>query len=195
MMTLRRAAIPALILLGLAAAAPAQEMSVSFGAGGFLSSESAYRQIYGSGFALAGDVWLKLKGPIGFASGFGWLSDKGTAVPVEGSGDEYALDLRRSSVPVIVFYEIGGNKVGIRLGAGIGIHSYKETWQTVELGFKGHKVSPRFLVAASFALFDKLSLLCSITYDSIPTKTGSLLDAAIDLGGFQFLGGFAFRIF
>jgi hypothetical protein len=184
-----------IVVLGLAAAAPAQEISLSIGAGSFFPSQSAVRQVYGSGLILAGDVWIKLKGPVGFASGFGRLSDKGVAVPMGEGAEEYPLAFRRTSVPLLVFYELGSRTVDVRLAAGIGIHSFREAWQTVDLVYTAHRVSPRFTLATSIALTDRLSLFCSATYDSIPTKAGSLLSAAVNLGGFQLLGGLAFRIF
>jgi len=184
-----------LILLGLAAAAPAQELSLSVGAGGFFPSDGAYRQIYGSNLSVGGDLWFRLKGPIGFAAGLGRLSDKGVAVPTDGGEEAYPLKFRRTSIPLLVFYQIDVRAVAIRLGAGAGIHSYRETWQTVDLDFKGHKVAPRIVLAVSVALLDKLSLLCSSCYEPIRTGAGSPLSANIDLGGFQLMGGLAFRIF
>lgn len=191
----RFAAGLALFVLGLAAAAPAQELSVSFGSGGFFPSDENYRQIYGSSLSLAGDIWLKLKGPIGFAAGFGWMSDQGVAVPMNGGTETYPVEFRRTSLPLTVFYQFEAGPVAIRLGAGAGFHSYRETWQTVDLDFKGHKASPRIILAVSAALLKRVSLFCSANYESIRTGEGSPLAESIDLGGFQILGGLAFRIF
>jgi len=192
----RLAAGLALFVLGLAAAAPAQELSVSFGAGGFFPSEGAYREIYGSSLSFAGDIWLKLKGPFGFAAGFGRISDKGVAMPWIGDGTEtYPVEFRRTSIPLLIFFQLDAGPVAIRLGAGAGVHSYRETWQTVDLDFKGHKTSPRIVLAVSAALLKRGSLFCSANYESIGTGAGSPLAESIDLGGFQVLGGLAFRIF
>jgi hypothetical protein len=184
-----------LLLLGLAAAAPAQHLTVSLGTGGFFPSDGAYRQIYGSGLSLAGDVWFTLGGRFGIAAGFGRLSDNGLAVPIEGGGAEYPVSLRRTSIPVIAYYALGSKAIDVRLGAGGALHSYKETWQTVDLDFEGSKLTPRLVLAVSVAVIDKLSLFFSASYDAIPTGAGSLLAADINLGGFQVLGGLAFRIF
>jgi hypothetical protein len=185
----------ALLILGLAAAAPAQELTFSIGAGRFLASEGAYRQVYGSGPAFAGDIWLKLKGRLGLAAGFNLLPDRGMAVPMDGGDAAYPLKFRRTSIPLVVYYEFDVGDVAVRLGAGIGFHSYKEIWQTADLEFEGHKVSPRIVLGVSWALLDKLSLLFYANYDSIRTGAGSSLAKDVDLGGFQLLGGLAFRVF
>lgn len=185
----------AAIVLGLSGAAPAQELSLSLAAGSFFASQAAYRQVYGSSVPLAADVWLKLKGPFGFAAGYGWVGDKGNAVPMDGGDAEYPVKFRRMTIPVIVFYQVDVKAVALRFGAGLGIHSFKETWQTVDLGFEGRKVSPRFVLAASVAVIDRLSLLCSVTYDTIRTGAGSPLAVDVNLGGFELLGGLSFRIF
>ena len=189
------AAALVIVVLILAAAAPAQELSLSFGAGGFFPSDDNYRQIYGSSLSLAGDIWLKLKGPIGFAAGFGRISDKGVAVPMSGGTQTYPLEFRRTSIPLLVFYQIEAGPVAIRLGAGAGIHSYRETWQTVDLDFRGHKTSPRIVLAVSAAVLKRVSLFCSGSFESIRTRESSFPDASINLGGFQMLGGLSFRVF
>jgi hypothetical protein len=184
-----------LVLLGLAAAARAQELSVSLAAGSFRASEEAYREIYGAGTPFAMDVWLKLNGPFGLAAGYGWVGDTGLAVPLDGGDAEYPVKFRRTSIPVVVFYQIDFKAVDIRLGAGMCAHRYEETWETVDLGFKGNRVSPRFFVAAAVALLRRLSLFGSATYDTIPTGASSPFANDVNLGGLQLLGGVAFKIF
>lgn len=197
MRTGRGALALAAVLLALipAAAAPAQELSVSFGAGGFFPSGSAYREIYGSGPAIAGDVWLKLKGPVGLAAGFGGLSDKGLAVPTSGGTEAYPLEFRRTSIPIVAFYQIDAGPAAIRLGAGVGFHSYKETWTTAGLDYRGHKAAPRFVLAVSVKVIERVSLFCSATSEAIRTGEGTSLDVNVNLGGLQVLGGLAIRIF
>jgi hypothetical protein len=181
--------------MALAAAAPAQDLAVSIGAGGFFPSHEAYRRVYGSGFGLAGDVWFKLKGPVGFAAGYSRLSDEGTAVTLGGGDAVYPLEFRRTSVPLIVFYQIDAGPVAVRLGAGAGIHSYRETWPTADLDFEGRKISPRFVLAVFVTPVERLSLFCGASTESIRTGEGSYLARDIDIGGFQVIGGLAFRIF
>jgi len=190
-----RTAISALFLLVLAIAAPAQELSLSVAAGSFRASETTYREIYGAGTPFAADIWLKLKGPLGLAAGFGRLSDKGTALPL-GEGDvEYLVKFVRTSIPVTIFYQFDIKAIDFRVGAGLGFHSYKENWETVSLSYKGHKISPRFYTAVAFAVLPRLSLFGSVTYDTIPTGAGSLAASDVNLGGLQLLGGISFRIF
>jgi hypothetical protein len=185
----------ALAVLGLAAAAPAQHLTVSLGAGGFFPSDAAYRQIYGNGTVIAGEAWLAFEKHFGLAVGYGRLSDEGLAVPVSGGEASFPLSFTRSTVPLLVFYELGSKAVTVRFGAGAGFHSYRESWDTVELEFSDKKVGPRLVLAVSAAVFGRLSLYASATYDSVPTGAGAALDTNIDLGGFQVLGGLAYRIF
>ncbi len=185
----------AVLLAVLAAAAPAQELSLSAAAGGFFPSDQAYRQIYGSGPSFAGDLWFRLRGAIGFAAGFSRLSDKGVAVPRDDGTETYPLEFKRTSIPLVAFYQFDAGPAAIRLGAGVGIHRYQETWQTVDLDFQGNKVAPRFVLAASVKVIDRISLFCSAGYESIPTRAGSALAANVNVGGFQLLGGLEFRIF
>jgi len=192
---LRTAGALAALLLALAVAGPAQEISVSLAAGRFFASKPAYREIYGQGTVLAGDVWLKLRGPIGFAAGFGRVADSGLAVPLSGGDEAYPLDIRRTTVPLLVFYEAALAGIDVRIGAGVGIHSYKEVWPTEGISFEGDKVSARWALTASIPLLDRLSLLVLASYESISTGAGSPLDANVNLGGFQLLGGLSFRLF
>jgi hypothetical protein len=185
----------AAFVLAFSGAMPAQELSLSVGAGGFFPSAGDYREIYGSGLSVAGDVWLKFKGRFGFAAGFAVFSDKGMAVRSGAGTAEYPLSFRRTAIPVVVFYQLDAGSVTLKFGAGAGIHGYKETWQTVDLSFKGHKVSPRFVMSASLAILERISLFCSAGYDPIRARTDSTLGTMVNIGGLQLLGGLAFRIF
>jgi hypothetical protein len=191
----RRAAAVFLAVLGLAASARSQELSVSLAAGSFRASEEAYRGIYGPSVPFSADLWLKLKGHFGIGAGFAKLSDEGRAVPIGEDGADYPVKFSRTSIPVVAFYQLDLKAVDIRLGAGLCAHRYEETWETVDLGFKGNKVSPRFFAAATVALLSRLSLFGSATYDTIPTGASSPLVDKVNLGGLQFLGGISFRIF
>jgi hypothetical protein len=191
----RRGAAVFLAVLGLAASARSQELSVSLAAGHFRASEEAYRVIYGHSVPFSADMWLKLKGHFGLGAGFARLSDDGRAVPIGEDGAEYPVKFSRTSIPVVVFYQLDLKAVDIRVGAGLCAHRYEESWETVDLGFKGNKVSPRFFAAATVALLGRLSLFGSATYDTIPTGAGSPLVDEVNLGGVQLLGGISFRIF
>lgn len=185
----------AALLLGLAPAAPGQELSVSFGAGGSFPSSSANRRIYGSGPSVAADISLRLRGHLGLSLGYGRLADSGSAVPAGEGQDVFPLKIRRTSIPVLLFYELDAGPATFRLGAGFGFHSFSETWQTVDFEFRGHKVAPRLALAVGVKILGPVSLMGSACYESIPTGAGSALDPNVDLGGFQIFGGLAFKIF
>lgn len=191
----RSALILAALLLGLAPAAPAQGLSVSVLAGGFFPSAPANRRIYGSGSSLAGEVSLRLRGHLGLSLGYGRLTDAGSAVPAGEGQDVFPLKIRRTSVPLLLFYELDAGPAAFRLGAGLGFHSYSETWQTVDFEFRGHKVAPRLALAVAVKVLGPLSLVGSACYESISTGTGTALDPNVNLGGFQISGGLAFKIF
>ena len=181
--------------LGLATAAPAQELSLSFGSGGFFPTAQAYRAIYGTGVAFAADVWFKLKGPLGLTTGFGHLSDDGLALAASGGSEPYPVKFRRRTIPMVLFYQLDIGPVDVRAGAGAALHSFRETWQTVDLDYSGNKIGPRFLLTGSFRLIDRLSFFCSLTYDPIHTAAASPVAFDVRLGGVQIIGGLAFRIF
>ena len=185
----------ALALLGSFVPAAAQELSLSFAAGGFRATDDAYREIYGSGTPWAAEVWLKSRGPFGLSAGFGRISQTGTALPLGEGGQEYPLKFVRTSIPVTVFYQFDFMTVGLRLGGGICFHSYREDWQTVDLAYDGRKAAPRFYAAATWTVAPRISVFGSAAYDSIPTGAGSLVAADVNLGGFQFMGGLSIRIF
>jgi hypothetical protein len=184
-------------VISLAVFAPAQELSVSAAAGSVFPLGEAYRTIYGSSFAAAGDVWLKLKGPVGLATGFAFLSDDGLAM---GPTDQYPVRFRRRTVPLVLFYQFDVGPVDVRLGAGVGFHRFRETWQTVDLDYSGNKTSPRALLAVSVEVVKRLSLFSSVTYDTIRKERSigyldSLNTYQVDLDGVQVVGGLSFRIF
>jgi hypothetical protein len=185
----------ALAVLGLATAGAAQHLTVSAGAGAFAPSDEAYRRIYGSGLAFGADAWLTFEKHFGLAIGFARLSDDGLAVPMGGGEAAYPLSFRRTTVPLLAFYQLAAGAFTIRLGVGAGFHSYRESWDTVDLEFKDGKVGPRVGLAVSAAVLGRLSVFASATYDSIPTGAGSALATNINLGGLQVQGGLAFRIF
>ena len=195
-MTARRAAfgLAALMTL-LAVPALAQELSLSVAAGGLVPLARDYREIYGPGLSVEADLWLKLRGHLGIAAGFGSLSDKGLALS---SGEEeaaYPLRFRRTSIPVVLFYEIKAGGARVRLGAGASFHSFRETWQTVDLDYRASKASPRLVAAALIGLFGRLSLFGSAAYDPIRAGADSPLGVTVDVGGIQILGGISCRIF
>jgi hypothetical protein len=186
--------LAALGLLGLAGAVRAQGLTVSAGAGGLWPQAGLYRDIYGSGTAFGAMAWLKLKGRFGIAAGLDLLSDAGLA---EGSGleDQYPLSFRRVSIPLMAFYEQGAGRLSVRLGAGGSLHFFRERWQTVDLSYRGHEISPRAAAAVSLRILKGLSLFASAAYEPIRAGEDSSLGSRVGIGGFQILGGLLFRVF
>ena len=194
-MRARRLAVGiAVLALGLAATAPAQELSVAVSGGTFSPGGTAYRDVYGAGSAIAADLLFKLRGPFGIATGFTRVADEGLAVPLDGGDEEYPLEFSRTTVPIVLFYQFDIGKIDIRLGAGVGIHSFEETWTTVDIAYKDHKVSTRFALDVAVEVLSRVSVFGSARYDSIRTGVRSPLAVDVNLGGVLILGGLSFRI-
>jgi len=194
-MRAKRFVLGPVLAVVLAASGLAQEGALSFSAGGFFAGDGIYREIYGASVPFTLELWLKAKGPFGLAAGASWLKDDGQALTQGGGDAEFPVELRRTSIPLLAFYEIGFKSVRVRFGAGVGIHSYKEVWTTSTPEFEGRKVAPRFMIAAFMGLSARLSLVGTFVYESISTGAGSVLSSNIDLGGYQILGGLSYRIF
>ncbi len=184
-------ATAAILALGLAASSAAQDLTVSAAAGGFIPSGDFYDQIYGRSLVVAGDVWFKFRGPFGLATGFSHLSDHGTAV---GASEEYVIDFRRQTVPLILFYQLDLGPVGLRAGAGVGFHSVRETWRTVDLDFSGTKTAPRVLLGVSVRVAGPVSFVTYASCDFVRLRKDGY-SAAVDIGGVQVLGGLSVKIF
>jgi hypothetical protein len=184
-------AAAAVLALGLAANATAQELAVSAAAGGFFPSGYSYDRIYGRSLVLAGDVWFKFRGPFGLAAGFSQLTDDGMA---EGPSDLYPLRFRRRTVPLILTYEFDLGPVDLRAGAGVGFHSVRETWRTVDLDFSGTKTAPRVLLGVSVRVAGPVSFVTYASYDFVRLRKDGYSDA-VDIGGVQVLGGLSVKIF
>ncbi len=183
--------LAAVLAFGLVAWAQAQELTVSAAAGGMFPSNGLYRDIYGRSLALAGDLWLDLRGPFGFTAGFSALSDDGVAV---GQPDIYVVELTRRTVPIVAYGRFAAGPVTFRAGAGLAFHRVEETWRTVELGFTGTKTAPRFLLGASVRLIGRLSFTAYAAYDPLHMKEDPY-SSSVDVGGLTAVAGLAWRIF
>jgi len=184
-----------LLILGLAAAAPARELTVSLSSGSFFARQSVSRRIYGSSIPVSLEAGFKLKWGVGVSAGLVSIRDRGSALSLDGGEEEYGLKFRRLAIPVSAFYALESGKFEFRFGAGASFNSYAEDWESVDLGFEGNKVSPRFYAFAGYAVLPRWSLVGSVVYESIPTGAGSLLGENINLGGFQILAGVSYRVF
>ncbi len=193
----RAAAALAVIFLGLGGTAAAQdELSLSIGAGAFVPAGDLNRRVYGSGVVWAAELWLKFKGPFGLVAGLSGLNDAGTAAPLfDGDHEDYPVDLSRRTIPLALFYQLEIGGVSVRAGAGLAIHSFRETWRTEDFDYKGSGVGPRFLLAARVRLPARLSLMCSMAYDAVRAGSDSPNARPVELGGFQICGGLGFRIY
>lgn len=182
------------LVLGLAASARAQGLSLSLSAGVFAAGQETYREIYGPGLPVALEGWLNFRGAFGLSAGVTWLRDDGSAVAVSGGGEEYPLRFERLTFPLTFFFAPRLKGLVLRLGAGLAFHSYREKWQTVDLGFEGTCLGPRVCAAVEVPIAGRLSLFGSLVYESIPTGVEYTRGERINLGGLQALGGVAFRV-
>ena len=183
--------LAAVLVFGLVAWAQAQELTVSAAAGGMFPSGGLYRDIYGRSLTLAGDLWLDLKGSLGLTAGFAALSDNGVAA---GPDDLYEVKLTRRTVPIVAYGRFAAGPVTFRAGAGLAFHRVEETWRTVDLGFRGTKTAPRFLLGASVRLIGRLSFTAYATYDPLHMKADPY-STSVDAGGLTAVAGLSLRIF
>jgi len=191
-----RRIVPGLaLLLGLAASGGAQEMGLHAASGAFLANDAVFREIYGGSVPLVAEIWLKTKGPFGVSTGLAWLEDGGLAIAQGGGDEEYPLKLRRTTIPIVAFYQLDLKAVHLRFGAGLGIHKYRELWTTEDIVYEGSKVSPRFVFQAWKRLAGRLSVVGTFVYEGVSTGAGSVLASSVDLGGYQLLGGLSYRLF
>jgi hypothetical protein len=126
----------------------------------------------------------------GLAAGIMTFKKSGTALSLDGGAEPMGVELRLTSVPLIVFWHIRTGPVSLDLGAGVAYHDFEETWA----GNGGPAVAGTtggLLVSASIAyeLAPRLSITGTFRYLDISTDRPSLLAGAVNLGGFQVLVG------
>ncbi|MFO7732989.1 MAG: hypothetical protein R6X21_04990 [Candidatus Aminicenantes bacterium] len=182
------------LILALAASARAQGLSFSLSAGVFAAGQETYRELYGPGLPVAFEGWLNFRGAFGLSAGVTWLRDDGSAVAVSGEGEDYPLRFERLTFPLTFFFVPRLKGLALRLGAGLAFHSYREDWQTEDLGFEGTCLGPRVFAVVEVPVAGRLSLSGSLAYESIPTGVEYPRGERINLGGLQILGGVAFRV-
>lgn len=180
--------------LCLTATAQAQKLSFSLATGIFTAGQETYREIYGPGLPVSFEGWYDFKGGFGLSTGVTWLRDGGSAVAVSGDGEEYPLRFERITLPLTFFFVPRIKGIVLRLGAGLAYHSYREKWQTVDLGFQGTRFGPRLCAALEVPVLGRLSLFGSLVHESIATGVEPPLGKLVNLGGLQVLGGIAFRV-
>lgn len=175
------------------------KLALSASSGMFFPKGEAYRELYGAGIPVSFDTWLTIGNHFGASAGLNYLSDSGTAVPMDGGEDEYPLKFRRLTIPVSVYFEMHpGRTIDLRLGAGLGVHRYEEKWTSLSLEAAGWKVSPRLYVSADWRAVPSLARLAfigTVAFDTIGVGSGALLADKPNIGGFQILVGASWRLF
>ncbi len=163
-----------------------------------LPQQDSFRDVYGNAYPLVIEEGVRLTKNFGFSAGLNWISKNGRAWPLNQGQDEFPVHFEMISIPVSVFYEfsgrLGGVPLGITLGLGISWHSYKETWETVELSYQGNKWGPLVYATVDFRAFSRIGLFTSLRWESVPTGQESLFGGKINLGGIQLLAGVTFYL-
>ncbi len=175
------------------------KLALSASSGIFFPKGEAYRALYGKGIPASFDGWLTLGRHFGVSAGLSFLSDSGTAVPMDGGEDEYPLKFRRLTIPASVYCELHpGRTIDVRLGAGLGVHHYEEKWTSLGLEAAGWKVSPRLYVSAGWRAvpsLERLAFIGTVAFDTIGVASGAPLADKPNIGGFQVLVGASYRVF
>jgi len=175
-----------------------QTFSLRAGGGIMFPQQNSFRNVYGNAYPLVVEAGVRLTEKFGLSSGVHWISKNGRAWPLDQGQDEFPVHFEMISVPVSVFYEfagrLGGVPLGIILGLGISWHSYRETWETVDLRYQDSKLGPLVYAAADFHFFSWAGFFTSLRWESVPTGWESHLGGTVNLGGFQLLAGVAFYL-
>ena len=193
---MRSGAVLAVGILAVAVASgAAQDVSLSVSSGLFLPGQEAFREIYGSGIPLSLDVWVGFSQSVGASIGVLYLGQKGTALIIEGPEEEHPLEFRMISVPLSVFYRASFGHVFVRFGAGLGYHSYRETWKSMDVVHKGSNWAPVMYAALERQVSGRASVFASLRYESIQTGSGSPVLGEVNVGGFTAVAGLLIRIY
>ena len=182
------------ILVVAVASGAAQDVSLSVSAGLFFPDHEAFRDIYGSGIPFSLDVWVGFSRAVGASIGVLYLGQKGTALIIEGPEEEHPLKFKMVSVPLSVFYRASFNRVVVRFGVGLGYHSYREAWKSIDIVHKGSDWAPVLYVTIERPVSGKASVFASLRYESIPTSSGSPVLGDVNVGGITAVAGILVRI-
>ena len=171
-----------------------QMVSLSVSSGLFLPKEELYRDIYGRGIPVAGEVRFAIQRTFGLAAGFEYLSATGTALNVNQGDVDFPVRLTLTSYPVSFYFIYPLGKLAFWASAGISFHSYKEEWEDLDLVHEGKKTKPFLSSGIEYKIVPRLSLRLFLRYQSIVAERGPYIRREVDLGGLSVLGGLSLRI-
>lgn len=191
----RRVLLLGVLVLGLCAAAHPQTLSLGVSAGGHFPRKGLYRDIYGAGLPVEGEVRLTLFRNFGLAAGLGYLRQAGEAVNVNAGPDNYTVRFRMVSFPVSGYILFPLDRLTLLGGAGLSFHSYEEEWQDAALGSEGSATKPFVYAGLEVGIGPRLGARLTVRYETITAGKSPFLADEIDLGGLTLLLGLSVRLF
>jgi len=162
----------------------------------FSPQQDVYKDLYGSNqFPVNLRLGYMFMKRIMIFTGIRYLNSKGeTAATTPSYFDEsYTSKLTIISIPVGINWFLGSGKFVPFIGYGGYYHNYKETWDTLDVSYKGTKFS--FFAQAGFQwrLRDRMSLLFQGSYTTLPTGVDTIITNGINLGGMAAGLGLVYR--
>ncbi len=191
----RAAALFGGLWLGLCLNVFSQSLSLGVSSGAFFPKDKTYRDIYAVSIPLEFEVRVGVFRHLGLAAGVSSISDSGAAVNVSQGPDRYPVRFRMVSFPLSVYLLFPMRAVTLLGGAGMGLHSYEETWQTVTLSRKGTTSKPFVYAGVEYRVLPRLAARLTLRYENIGAGKNPYLANEINLGGLSLLAGVAVRVF
>jgi len=191
----RRGLLFAVFFLGLCPFALPQSLSVSVSAGGFFPKDGNYGDIYGTGLPLEFEARLGVFGNFGLAAGVSYLRQTGSAANVDQGPDSYPVDFRMVSFPVsaCLLVPLGGT-AALFGGAGLSVHSFKETWENVTLEHTGSTTNPFVYAGLEYGFLNRVAGRLTVRYETISAGANPFLVDEVNLGGLTVLVGVSVRL-
>jgi len=184
-MTMKRAVLLGIVCLVLGAGSLAgMDWGVSAGANILTLRQKDVQDMYGAGFPVGVRAWSGWKN-WRISVGWEYLSERGQALPLSGGLEEFRLRLRVTSIPIVLYYQIGIKDVFLAAGGGASFAWYEESWEDLDIVVKGQKWGPILSFLAGYRLSRRLSVFGETRYEPIPTGKSSLLVPEVKLGGLK----------
>ena len=183
------------LVLSLSAGVYAQTLSLGVSSGLFFPGDKTYRDVYGKSVPLDFEVRLGLFKYLGLAAGMSYIRDAGQAINVNQGQDVYSVRFRMVSFPLSAYLLFPLNGISLLAGAGMSVHSYEETWQTVPLKHKGNRTKPFVYAGVEYRVLPRVAARLTLRYETIGSGKNPFLANEINLGGLSLLTGVSVRVF
>ena len=162
----------------------------------FSPQQQVYKDLYGSSsFPINVRIGYMFLKQIMIFSGIRYLSSRGeTATSTPSYFEEsYTTRLTIISIPLGINWYLGSGKYIPFVGLGGYYHSYKETWDSLDVEYKGNKFAFFAQAGIQLSLSSRISLFLQGSYTTLPTGVVTTIAYGINLGGVSVGIGVGFR--